>query len=150
MFFFEKKGGAPMENFEKFGNAKVLIVYAEDDAMVREAVLQRLNYLGFTQIFEAWNGSVARGKCEGLLRRNKNVILLTDNQMPDVTGEDLIFHFRAEENKREKRRMCLIMISGDYPSQEAHRQTDHFFLKSASLFEYLCPVLRKEIENLSQ
>ena len=67
------------------------IVLAEDNQTIRENLAERLTRKNF-KVFTAENGFTARE----LVKREKPYALVTDHNMPDMTGFELVRELRKE------------------------------------------------------
>lgn len=72
-------------------NMKILVV--DDFSTMRRIIKNLLNDLGFTNISEADDGNTALP----ILKKGKFDFLVTDWNMPGMTGIELLKHVRADE-----------------------------------------------------
>jgi len=85
-------------------NIKVMIV--DDFATMRRIVKGILKQLGFSQIREAENGSVALEE----LRKEPVGLIVSDWNMPKMTGLDLLKAVKADDSLRE---IPFIMVTAE-------------------------------------
>ena len=76
-------------------NMKVLVV--DDFSTMRRIVKNILRQLGFQNILEADDGSTA----VGLLEREKVDLIISDWNMPQMTGIELLRHVRSTETLKD-------------------------------------------------
>ncbi|MCP4715267.1 MAG: response regulator [Deltaproteobacteria bacterium] len=76
-------------------NAKIMIV--DDFSTMRRIVKNILKQLGFTNVSEAEDGDVALEK----LKDGSFEFVITDWNMPNMTGLDLLKNIRADEQLKE-------------------------------------------------
>ena len=114
------------------------ILVAEDEAVNREMVAAALEAAGH-DVVRAEDGAIAR---DALLRESFD-LLVTDLQMPVLTGLDLLALVRAQPNP-----IPVIIVSGTWTREEKHRART---LGAAALFEKGSLDLRelvREVERL--
>ena len=85
--------------FEKKKPAYCLmpVLVVDDEAIALTVVTQLLKRIGFTDIDQAPNGLVARGMMEG----KKYGLVISDWNMPEMNGLELLRIVRAEEGLRK-------------------------------------------------
>ena len=76
-------------------NKKVLVV--DDFATMRRIVKNILKQIGFTNIIEADDGSTALA----MLKKDKVDLIMSDWNMPKVTGLDLLKAVRSDESIKD-------------------------------------------------
>ncbi len=74
---------------------KILVV--DDFATVRRILKKVLKEIGFTQIFEADDGSTALG----VLKEEEIGLIISDWNMPKMTGLDLLKAVRGDESLKD-------------------------------------------------
>ena len=85
-------------------NMKVLVV--DDFATMRRIVKNVLKQIGFTEIVEADDGSTALE----VLRQTKIDLIVSDWNMPKVTGLDLLKAVRSDESLKA---MPFLMVTAE-------------------------------------
>ncbi len=83
---------------------KILIV--DDFSTMRRIVRNILKQLGFTNIEEAEDGDVALEK----LKENDYEFVITDWNMPNMTGLDLLKSIRADESLKD---MPVLLVTAE-------------------------------------
>ena len=83
---------------------KVLVV--DDFATMRRIVKNVLKQIGFTQILEADDGTTALG----VLKENKIDLIISDWNMPQMNGLDLLKTVRKEDATRE---IPFVMVTAE-------------------------------------
>jgi len=83
---------------------KVLVV--DDFATMRRIVKNVLKQIGFTQILEADDGTTALG----VLKDNKIDLIISDWNMPQMSGLDLLKTVRKEDATRE---IPFVMVTAE-------------------------------------
>lgn len=78
--------------------SKRVIIYAEDDEGIRKITSQLLETMGY-EVHSHENGREALNAIRELTQEGTPVLLLTDNQMPDMDGISLL-QALADENRR--------------------------------------------------
>lgn len=102
----------------------ITIVYAEDDPIIRENITTFLKRRG-GEVFEAENGKVALD----LIMELDPQIILTDLEMPEMNGLEMIQRIRVEHGSSTP----IIVITG-YNDEEHHSDfTDHYIYKPVDL-----------------
>jgi len=85
-------------------NMKVLVV--DDFATMRRIVKNILNQIGFKNIIEADDGSSALE----VLKKNKVDLIMSDWNMPKVTGLELLKAVRSDESMKD---MPFLMVTAE-------------------------------------
>ena len=85
-------------------NMKVLVV--DDFATMRRIVKNILKQIGFTNIVEADDGSIALG----VLKKEKIDLVISDWNMPKMTGLDLLKSVRADESTKH---IPFVMVTAE-------------------------------------
>jgi len=67
------------------------VLFVEDSPTMRRIITNSLTKIGFTDIIEAEHGEDALKKIEGI----KVDLILTDWNMPEMNGEELVKHLRG-------------------------------------------------------
>lgn len=88
---------------------KVLTV--DDDHSIRDLMLQSLHKLGFSNITQVEDGSIAWD----LLLKEKFELLITDWMMPNMDGLELTVAIRSNETLKDLK--ILMVTSNKKPSQ---------------------------------
>ena len=83
---------------------KVLVV--DDFATMRRIIKNVLKQIGFTQILEADDGTTALG----VLKENKIDLIISDWNMPQMSGLDLLKTVRKEESTKE---IPFVMVTAE-------------------------------------
>ncbi len=87
-------------------DTEILILLVEDSSITRKMEIKVLNSLGYTKILEAENGQQALN----ILDENPRIALvISDWNMPDMGGLDLVRALRSQERYRE---LPFIMATG--------------------------------------
>ena len=82
---------------------KILVV--DDSSTMRRIIKNTLNRLGYKDLFEAEHGAAAWN----ILQQNPNIdVLITDWNMPEMNGLELVKKVRAEEKYAD---MPIIMVT---------------------------------------
>ena len=89
-----------MKKDQEYSKEHILIV--DDESMIRESLTELLSELGFNTD-TAENGKIALNK----IRKNYYTFLLTDINMPEINGLELI-----KTTKKEKHDISIIAITG--------------------------------------
>lgn len=85
-------------------NMKILVV--DDFATMRRIVKNILNKIGFTNIIEADDGSTALE----VLKKDKVDLIMSDWNMPNVTGLELLKAVRSNESMKD---MPFLMVTAE-------------------------------------
>ncbi len=85
-------------------NMKILVV--DDFSTMRRILKNILRQLGFTNIVEADDGATA----VGLLEREKVDFIISDWNMPQMTGIELLRHVRQTEELKD---MPFLMVTAE-------------------------------------
>ena len=85
-------------------NMKVLVV--DDFATMRKIVRNILKQIGFTNIVEADDGAAAMS----IIKKDKIDFVVTDWNMPNMTGLELLQNIRAEEKAKD---MPVLMVTAE-------------------------------------
>jgi DNA-binding response OmpR family regulator len=101
----------PSENWVKAPAQRQSILVAEDDALIRQINLETLAAAGY-DVDGAEDGEAAWD----LLQMKSYDLLVTDNQMPKVSGVELIRKIRDA-----RMRIPVIMATGNMPAEEFER-----------------------------
>jgi len=80
------------------------VLFVEDSPTMRRIIMNSLKKIGFTDIIEAENGEDALEKIEG----NPVELVLTDWNMPEMNGEDLVKELRS---RAEYKNVPILMIT---------------------------------------
>jgi DNA-binding response OmpR family regulator len=104
-----KQGGAPIQCK---ANPSHPILVVEDDVLTRHINTKALIKSGY-EVDAAEDGSAA---WEALQLKGYD-LLVTDNDMPNVSGVELLKKLHAASNA-----MPVIMVSGKMPTEELNRQ----------------------------
>jgi len=78
-------------------NKNIIILVVDDFATMRRIVRHQLNELGFDNILEAEDGDIALDK----MREQKVDLIVSDWNMPNMMGLDLLKAVRADEAYRD-------------------------------------------------
>lgn len=71
----------------------IKVLFVEDSLTMRRIIMNSLKTIGFTDIIEATDGEDALKKIED----TKVELILTDWNMPEMNGEQLVRHLRETE-----------------------------------------------------
>ncbi|MCT6698065.1 response regulator transcription factor [Rheinheimera sp. 4Y26] len=115
------------------------ILLAEDQAILRSTLATLLSLLGQHQVVEAENGQQAKQ----LLRQQKFDLLLTDIEMPGLTGLELV-EFLQQEQAGQKQRCKLLILTtfsrAGYVKRAMQAGVDGFLLKDTPATELLAAI----------
>ncbi len=98
-----------MAGLEKLKNIKVLVV--DDIPMMRVFVVKTLTDLGIKNIIEAEDGQVALDELENCKEDSCFDIIISDVNMPILSGLELLEQVRASENSSIKDLPFLIVTT---------------------------------------
>ncbi len=84
----------------------ITIMVVDDFSVIRRAIKNALNVIGFTNIIEADDGITALDK----LKKNKIDLILSDWIMPNMTGIELLKTIRSSE---EYKAIPFIMVTSE-------------------------------------
>ncbi len=101
---------------EDIFSIKVLVV--EDFATTRKIQIHSLKKMGFSQIIEADDGETAIQK---LAEENDVGLIISDWNMPKISGFDLLLHIRAEEKYAK---LPFIMATAQGEKKQAMKAVD--------------------------
>lgn len=80
------------------------VLFVDDSPTMRRIIMNLLNGIGFKEIIEAQNGTEALEKLN-----EKNVdLILTDWNMPEMSGEELVKKVRSDEQYKN---VPILMIT---------------------------------------
>lgn len=113
---------------------KILLV--EDECDLLEIFSEFLQQLGH-EVSEAENGKVA---LEKLKLHHPYDLIIVDNKMPIMTGEELVLNLRSKIDYRPA--IVMWSASGELPHDVA-KHIDHFFHKPLDIY-----VFEKTIEEI--
>jgi len=85
-------------------DTSILVLYVDDSLTMRRIIKNSLTKLGFNNLIEAENGADALEKIRG----KKIGLVLTDWNMPEMTGEEFVRHLR---NSQEYKDVPIVMIT---------------------------------------
>jgi len=133
------------------------ILVAEDEEMIRNKILHNINWKehGFEEVFEACNGVEALE----IFKNNNIDIVITDIQMPEMTGIELIREIKSL-NKGTKCVIITAYAEFEYAKESVKLNVNDYILKpfrSKDLFEIVKKLSeeiirerneRIEVENL--
>jgi len=85
-------------------DTSILVLYVDDSLTMRRIIKNSLTKLGFNNLIEAENGADALEKIRG----KKIGLVLTDWNMPEMTGEEFVRHLR---NSQEYKDVPSVMIT---------------------------------------
>lgn len=115
------------------------ILFAEDQAILRSTLATLLRLLGQHQVVEAEDGQQAKQ----LLRQQKFDLLLTDIEMPGLTGLELV-EFLQQEQAGQKQRCKLLILTtfsrAGYVKRAMQAGVDGFLLKDTPATELLAAI----------
>lgn len=86
------------------------ILIAEDDRLIREMLSELLEYHRYV-VLDAKNGGIAR---EALMQRHVDLVI-TDNEMPVLSGFELVRFMRNDPGHRQT---PVIMMSGKHSVEQ--------------------------------
>ena len=123
-------------------NLKVL--YVEDDKGIRKRVVSTLRYY-FNEVYESSDGESGYD----IYLSKKPHIVITDLEMPNVNGIDLVQNIRDNDKK------TIIIVLTAYSSEEyllslINLNINHFMLKpinSGKLFDSFSNIFEKELQS---
>ena len=108
----------------KYSNIRVLI--ADDMSVMRTLLKTFLRNMGIEQVYEAHDGAVALE----LLRKNQVDIILSDWNMPGMTGIELLKEVRQDPTLKH---IPFIMVSaeatGESIAQAIHLKVSQYLIK---------------------
>jgi two-component system, chemotaxis family, chemotaxis protein CheY len=119
---------------------KILIV--DDSPTTRRIVGNVLRSIGYTDIVEAYDGADGLTK----LRTHKIEFLITDWNMPNMSGIELIRHIRKNENLRN---MPVIVVSVRGTKEDVLEAVDAS-VNSYIIKPFTPEVLKEKIEQVLQ
>jgi two-component system response regulator DesR len=117
----------------------VNILFAEDQAILRSTLATLLRLLGQHQVVEAEDGQQAKQ----LLRQQSFDLLLTDIEMPGLTGLELIEFLQQEQAGKKQRCKLLILTTfsrAGYVKRALQAGVDGFLLKDTPATELLAAI----------
>jgi two-component system response regulator DesR len=117
----------------------VNILFAEDQAILRSTLATLLRLLGQHQVVEAEDGQQAKQ----LLRQQSFDLLLTDIEMPGLTGLELIDFLQQEQADKKQRCKLLILTTfsrAGYVKRAMQAGVDGFLLKDTPATELLTAI----------
>ena len=131
---------------------KVLVV--DDMGTMRRVVINFLNILGFKNIVEAANGILAWEKVEA--EGGKFDLIISDWNMPEATGIDLLKKVRTKEETKKLPFILLTVEADKHNVEEAIKfQVNGYIMKPVNfemfskklldVFKRLDPELHKDI-----
>ena len=127
-------------------NMQVLIV--DDFATMRHIIKNMLRQLGYTNIVEAEDGTVALR----LLQREKVDLLISDWNMPNMGGLDLLKAVRADENLKPLP-VLLVAPEGlqEYVMEAVKAGVNNYVIKpfTAAILQEKIDVIFKELGSSS-
>jgi len=85
-------------------DTSIPVLYVDDSLTMRRIIKNSLTKLGFNNLIEAENGADALEKIRG----KKVGLVLTDWNMPEMTGEEFVRHLR---NSQEYKDVPIVMIT---------------------------------------
>ncbi len=115
------------------------ILFAEDQAILRSTLATLLRLLGQHQVVEAEDGQQAKQ----LLRQQSFDLLLTDIEMPGLTGLELIDFLQQEQADKKQRCKLLILTTfsrAGYVKRAMQAGVDGFLLKDTPATELLTAI----------
>jgi CheY-like chemotaxis protein len=115
-----------------------MVVYAEDDTEIRKTMTQIFARESI-QFTAAKDGKEALDICLKLLEEQRKIILVTDNEMPRMTGHQLIQILREKESESHEFNIFIILCSGRNPAKELLTLIQHYFQKP---FDYRIMLLK--------
>ena len=97
----------------------ITILLAEDALTMRKIEIKTLNSLGYTKIIEAGDGKIAAG----ILEEQGGVdLVISDWNMPNMGGDDLLIWMRADERFKE---IPFLMATGQADRGQAEKAKSH-------------------------
>jgi two-component system response regulator DesR len=117
----------------------VNILFAEDQAILRSTLATLLRLLGQHQVVEAEDGQQAKQ----LLRQQSFDLLLTDIEMPGLTGLELVDFLQQEQAGKQQRCKLLILTTfsrAGYVKRALQAGVDGFLLKDTPATELLAAI----------
>lgn len=115
------------------------ILFAEDQAILRSTLATLLRLLGQHQVVEAEDGQQAKQ----LLRQQSFDLLLTDIEMPGLTGLELVDFLQQEQAGKQQRCKLLILTTfsrAGYVKRAMQAGVDGFLLKDTPATELLAAI----------
>lgn len=115
------------------------ILFAEDQAILRSTLATLLRLLGQHQVVEAEDGQQAKQ----LLRQQSFDLLLTDIEMPGLTGLELVDFLQQEQAGKQQRCKLLILTTfsrAGYVKRALQAGVDGFLLKDTPATELLAAI----------
>ena len=115
------------------------ILFAEDQAILRSTLATLLKLLGQHQVVEAEDGQQAKQ----LLRQQSFDLLLTDIEMPGLTGLELVDFLQQEQAGKQQRCKLLILTTfsrAGYVKRALQAGVDGFLLKDTPATELLAAI----------
>jgi len=85
-------------------DTSILVLYVDDSLTMRRIIKNSLTKLGFNNLIEAENGADALEKIRG----KKIGLVLTDWNMPEMTGEEFVRHLRSSQEYKD---VPIVMIT---------------------------------------
>ncbi|MFQ5443396.1 MAG: response regulator [Nitrospinales bacterium] len=92
-----------------YPNIKILVV--EDDLPMRKLIVRHLTKFGFTQISEVEDGK----KAVDQIKKSKVDLIISDWNMPNFTGLDLLKSVRKDADKKD---IPFIMVTSNLQKEE--------------------------------
>jgi len=119
-------------------NMKILVV--DDFATMRRIVKNILKQIGFTKIVEADDGSTALA----VLKKDKIDLIVSDWNMPKVTGLELLKTVRSDESMKA---IPFLMVTAeaqkDYVIQAVQAGVSNYVVKP-----FTAEVLKEKLEKI--
>ena len=112
------------------------ILHAEDDPTVADAVRLALEAEGW-RVVTRTDGAAALGE---LASPNRYDLLITDNELPRLTGLDLTFRAKA---LRHRGRLPVLMLTAADCEREARRAGAAAYLRKPEGVSELVPTIRR-------